>query len=102
VSSPARLAGGLCLLVGVSCVGEGALPPKARVACNAAAKDVGAREGVAPDLEIVTPHYRGAHAAAKGRSGFQQYRTSGGRIGGRSRGGRGRPFDPHVADDILS
>jgi hypothetical protein len=54
------------------------------------------------DLEIVTPHYRGAHAAAKGRSGFQQYRTSGGRIGGRSRGGRGRPFDPHVADDILS
>ena len=28
------------------------------------------------DLEIVTPHYRGAHAAAKGRSGFQQYRSA--------------------------
>jgi hypothetical protein len=54
------------------------------------------------DLEIVTPHYRGAHAAAKGRSGFQQYRTAGVRIGGRSGGGRGRPFDPRVADDILS
>ena len=54
------------------------------------------------DLEIVTPHYRGAHAAAKGRSGFRQYRSAGARIGGRSRGGRGRPFDPRVAEDILS
>ena len=54
------------------------------------------------DLEIVTPHYRGAHAAAKGRSGFQQYRSSGGRVGGRSGRGRGRPFDPRVAEDILS
>ena len=54
------------------------------------------------DLEIVTPHYRGAHAAAKGRSGFRQYRSGGARIGGRSRGGRGRPFDPRVAEEILS
>jgi hypothetical protein len=54
------------------------------------------------DLEIVTPHYRGAHAAAKGRSGFRQYRSGGVRIGGRGRGGRGRPFDPRVAEDILS
>ena len=54
------------------------------------------------DLEIVTPHYRGAHAAAKGRSGFRQYRSSGARIGGRSGRGRGRPFDPRVAEDILS
>ena len=52
------------------------------------------------DLEIVTPHYRGAHAAAKGRSGFRQYRSGGARVGGRS--GRGRPFDPRVAEDILS
>jgi hypothetical protein len=52
------------------------------------------------DLEIITPHYRGAHAAAKGRSGFQQYRSGSVRIGGRS--GRGRPFDPRVAEDILS
>ena len=54
------------------------------------------------DLKIVTPHYRGAHAAAKGRSGFQQYRSGGVRIGGRSGRGRGRPFDPRVAEDILS
>lgn len=54
------------------------------------------------DLEIVTPHYRGAHAAAKGRSGFQQYRSAGVRMGGRSGRGRGRPFDPRVAEDILS
>jgi hypothetical protein len=52
------------------------------------------------DLEIVTPHYRGAHAAAKGRSGFRQYRSGGLRVGGRS--GRGRPFDPRVAEEILS
>lgn len=50
------------------------------------------------DLEIITPHYRGAHAAAKGRSGFQQYRAVGVRMGGRS--GRGRPFDPRVAEDL--
>ena len=55
------------------------------------------------DLEVVTPHYRGAHAAAKGRSGFRQYRSGGSRIGGRNgRGGRGRPFDPRVAEDLLS
>ena len=54
------------------------------------------------DLEIVTPHYRGAHAASKGRSGFRQYRSGGGRVGGRSGRGGGRPFDPRVAEDILS
>lgn len=53
------------------------------------------------DLEVVTPHYRGAHAAAKGRSGFTQYRSSGMRIGGRRGGGRGRPFDPRIAEDLL-
>jgi DNA-binding MarR family transcriptional regulator len=54
------------------------------------------------DLEIVTPHYRGAHAATKGRTGFQQYRSVGIRVGGRSGRGRGRPFDPRVAEDLLS
>ena len=54
------------------------------------------------DLEIITPHYRGAHAAAKGRSGFRQYRSGGARLSSRSRGGRGRPFDPRVAEDFLS
>ena len=53
------------------------------------------------DLEIVTPHYRGAHAAAKARSGFRQYRSGGVRLGGRGRG-RGRPFDPRVAEEVLS
>jgi hypothetical protein len=55
------------------------------------------------DVEILTPHYRGAHAAAKARSGFTSYRSGGGRIGGRSgRGGRGgRPFDPALAEEFL-
>ena len=55
------------------------------------------------DLEILTPHYRGAHAAAKGRSGFSSYRTGGARVGGRSgRAGRGgRPFDPKLAEKFL-
>lgn len=54
------------------------------------------------DLEVMTPHYRGAHAAAKGRSGFQQYRSVGVRAGGaRGGGGRGRPFDPRVAEELL-
>lgn len=39
------------------------------------------------DVEIVTPHYRGAHAAAKAQSGFTRYRSTGARVGG-GRGGR--------------
>jgi len=55
------------------------------------------------DVEVLTPHYRGAHAAAKARSGFTGYRTGG---GGRSgayarRSGGGRPFDPDVAAEFL-
>ena len=34
------------------------------------------------DIEVVTPHYRGAHAAAKVRSGFTRYRAIGARLGG--------------------
>jgi DNA-binding MarR family transcriptional regulator len=50
------------------------------------------------DIEVVTPHYRGAHAAAVARSGFQSYggalrlQTSG------RRGGRG--LDPRLAEEI--
>ena len=52
------------------------------------------------NIEVVTPHYRGAHAAAKARAGFSRYRSSGGRIGGRSgRGGRG--IDPRLAEEFL-
>jgi DNA-binding MarR family transcriptional regulator len=55
------------------------------------------------NVEVLTPHYRGAHAAAKARSGFTCYRGSGARVGGRSgRSGRGgRPFDPDLADEFL-
>jgi DNA-binding MarR family transcriptional regulator len=56
------------------------------------------------DVEVLTPHYRGAHAAAKARSGFTCYRGGGGaRVGGRSgHSSRGdRPFDPDLADEFL-
>jgi DNA-binding MarR family transcriptional regulator len=55
------------------------------------------------DVEVMTPHYRGAHAAAKAGSGFTCYRGGGPRVGGRSgHGGRGgRPFDPDLADEFL-
>lgn len=42
------------------------------------------------DVELFTPHYRGAHAASRGRTGFRIYvvasRGSGGRSGPRPRG----------------
>ena len=58
------------------------------------------------DIEVVTPHYRGAHAAAKGRTGFTRYRVSTGSseaADGRSRTQpqpadlRGVPRDPRGA-----
>jgi hypothetical protein len=48
------------------------------------------------DIEVVTEHYRGAHAAAVARSGFRCVRA-----GGSGRGRGGRPFDPRVAEDVL-
>ena len=40
------------------------------------------------DVEVMTPHYRGAHARAKSSAGFACYGTSGGgRGGGRSGAG---------------
>jgi hypothetical protein len=55
------------------------------------------------DVEVTTPHYRGAHAAAKARSGFARYRASGARLGGGSGSSRsgGRGFDPRVAEEML-
>ena len=51
------------------------------------------------NLEVVTPHYRGAYAAAKGRTGFTSYRISTG-LGGR--GGRsGRSHNPRIFDEFL-
>ena len=55
------------------------------------------------DLEVLTPHYRGAHAAGKASSGFTCYRAIGARLGGGSGSGRGggRGFDPRVAEEFL-
>jgi hypothetical protein len=51
------------------------------------------------DIEVVTPHYRGAYAAAKGRTGFSAYRISTG-LGGR--GGRsGRSPNPRIFEEFL-
>jgi hypothetical protein len=51
------------------------------------------------DIEVVTGHYRGAHAAATARTGFTCYRSGLKGVGGRS--GRGRPLDPHLAETLL-
>lgn len=55
------------------------------------------------DVEVWTPHYRGAMAAAKATSGFTRYRTGGrGVLGasGSSRRGGGRPV--RLAEEMLS
>jgi hypothetical protein len=46
------------------------------------------------DVEVLTPHYRGAHAASRARTGFTCVRV---RTGGHS----GRWFDPGLAQDLL-
>ena len=51
------------------------------------------------DVEVVTPHYRGAYAAAKGRTGFSAYRISTG-LGGRA-GRSGSGPNPHIFDEFL-
>ena len=54
------------------------------------------------NIEVLTPHYRGAHAAAKAASGFTCYRGAGARIGGSGNSARGGPpFDPDLADEFL-
>jgi hypothetical protein len=54
------------------------------------------------DIEVVTPHYRGAHAAAKVRAGFTRYRAIGARLGGLGTTGRsGRRIDPRLAEELL-
>ena len=56
-------------------------------------------ERMVEDVEVVTPHYRGAYAAAKGRTGFSCYRIDTG-VGGR--GGRsGRSPDPRIFEEFL-
>lgn len=52
------------------------------------------------DVEVISEHYRGAYAAAKGQAGFTCYRGGSGRGTGGGRTG-GAPFDPGVAEDFL-
>lgn len=49
------------------------------------------------DVEVMSEHYRGAYAAAKGQAGFTCYVAGSARGGGSS----GAPFDPRVAEDFL-
>jgi len=54
------------------------------------------------DIEIVTGHYRGAHAGAVARSGFSCYRAIGGMLGGcASTGRRGGSRHPRLAEELL-
>jgi hypothetical protein len=54
------------------------------------------------DIEIVTGHYRGAHAGAVARSGFSCYRAVGGMFGGcASTGRRGGSRHPRLAEELL-
>lgn len=51
------------------------------------------------DLEIVTPHYCGAHAAGAAKSGFSCYASSGSSVGGRGGGSGGR--SPRLAEEFV-
>jgi DNA-binding PadR family transcriptional regulator len=54
------------------------------------------------DIEIVTGHYRGAHAGAVARSGFSCYRAVGDMFGGcASTGRRGGSRHPRLAEELL-
>jgi hypothetical protein len=72
--------------------------PDFRIECE---REDGTRE--IEDVEVMTPHYRGAHAAGKVSAGFTRYGAIGARLGGASggaRGGRGR--DVRLAEEMLS
>lgn len=54
------------------------------------------------DVEVMTPHYRGAHAGAKVQAGFSRYGSVGARLGGSSGARRGgRAADPRLAEQML-
>ena len=56
------------------------------------------------DIEVLTQHYRGSHAAASAKAGFTRYRMASARIGGLggggSRGGRGAR-GARLAEELL-
>ncbi len=51
------------------------------------------------NVEVLTPHYRGAHAASKVAAGFTRFRGIGARAGGKT--GRGSRFDPGLAEELV-
>lgn len=51
------------------------------------------------DLEVVTAHYRGAHAGSAAKSGFTCYLSIGGSVGGR--GGGRRTAHPRIAEELI-
>jgi hypothetical protein len=52
------------------------------------------------DIEVVTSHYRGAHAGTAAKSGFTCYVVIGGMVGGRS-GGGGRTAHPRIVEELI-
>jgi DNA-binding PadR family transcriptional regulator len=60
------------------------------------------RDGRSPheDIEVVTAHYRGAHAGAAAKSAFTCYVVIGGMVGGRGGGGR-RTAHPKIAEELI-
>lgn len=52
------------------------------------------------DLEVVTGHYRGAHASGAVKSGFTCYLSLGSSVGGRAGGGR-RTAHPRIIEELL-
>jgi DNA-binding MarR family transcriptional regulator len=52
------------------------------------------------DIEVVTTHYRDAHAGAAAKSGFTCYVVVGGMVGGRS-GGGGRTAHPRIVEELI-
>jgi hypothetical protein len=53
------------------------------------------------DIEVVTAHYRGAHAAGMARSGFSRYRIGLAIRASGGRGGGGRTPNPRSAEELL-
>jgi DNA-binding PadR family transcriptional regulator len=52
------------------------------------------------DIEVVTAHYRGAHAGGAAKSGFTCYVVVGGMVGGRGGGGR-RTAHPRIMEELI-
>jgi hypothetical protein len=52
------------------------------------------------DIEVVTRHYRGAHAGSAAKSGFTCYLSIGCSVGGRGGGGR-RTAHPRITEELI-